>query len=239
MAVYTIGDLHLSLGGDHSMNVFPGWENYVERIKQNWQEQVHPQDTVVLAGDTSWGMSLEEALPDFHFLENLPGKKILLKGNHDYWWTTKTKMDAFFCENGLNSLEILHNNTIVTDGIAVCGSRGWLLETGKAFDTKIIRREAIRLELSLSEGAKTGFPVFVFLHYPPIYGDSICPEIFDVLGQFGVQQCYYGHIHADGCRWAVNGKYCGIEFHLVSGDYRKFRLLPVTEGQEGEIGRKS
>lgn len=227
MAIYTIGDLHLSLGGDHSMEVFPGWENYVERIAKNWQERVAPEDTVVLVGDTSWGLTLPEALPDFQFLEQLPGKKLLLKGNHDYWWNTKAKISAFFKENGLNSLEILHNNTVVAEGIAICGSRGWIMESGKPLDSKIIQREAIRLELSLEAGKKTGLPIAAFLHYPPVYGENECGPIFDVLERFQVQRCYYGHIHASGYRWAVDGTYRGIRFYLVSSDYRQFLPLQV------------
>ena len=123
MAVYTISDLHLSLSGDHSMDVFPGWQGYVERIEQNWREHITDADTVVLPGDTSWGLSLEESLADFAFIDRLPGKKILLKGNHDYWWTTKNKMERFFSEHGLNSLQILHNNSVVVEGMAICGSR--------------------------------------------------------------------------------------------------------------------
>ena len=153
MALYTIGDLHLSLSGDHAMDVFPGWERYVGRIEENWRAKICADDTVVLPGDTSWGMSLEGALADFKFLESLPGKKIMLKGNHDYWWTTKAKMEAFFSAHGLKSLQILNNNCVAVDGVAVCGSRGWLFETGEPFDDKIINREAIRLELSIGSRA--------------------------------------------------------------------------------------
>lgn len=232
MAVYVIGDLHLSLGGDHSMEVFPGWENYVERIRRNWLATAGPEDTVVLAGDTSWGMSLAEALPDFRFLEELPGKKILIKGNHDYWWATKAKVTAFFEENGLNTLQILNNSAIVADGMAICGSRGWIMENGKAQDDKIINREAARLEISLTEGKKTGVPLAAFLHYPPVYGESECPRILQVLHRFGVCRCYYGHIHASGYRWAVDGVYQGISFRLISSDYRKFQLLRVEMPDE-------
>lgn len=139
------------------MDVFPGWENYVARIERAWRAKVVEGDTVVLPGDTSWGMSLEGALADFQFLEALPGRKILLKGNHDYWWSTRSKVHAFFSAHGLNTLEILHNNCVTADGIAVCGSRGWLFETGEAFDDKIINRECIRLELSIAEAEKTGW----------------------------------------------------------------------------------
>lgn len=238
MAIYTIGDLHLSLGGNHSMEVFPGWENYVARIAENWKETVGEDDAVVLVGDTSWGLTLQEALPDFQFLEALPGKKILLKGNHDYWWSTKAKISAFFEQNGLNSFEVLHNDTIVREQIALCGSRGWLLESGKAADVKIIQREAIRLELSLQAGEKTGLPVVCFLHYPPVYGTSECAPIFDVLERFAVSVCYYGHIHASGYRWAIDGTYRDIRFYLVSSDYRHFRLMRVETEKLGVNSKK-
>ncbi len=232
MAVYTISDLHLSLSGDHSMDVFPGWQGYVERIEQNWREHITDADTVVLPGDTSWGLSLEEALADFAFIDRLPGKKILLKGNHDYWWTTKNKMERFFSEHGLNSLQILHNNSVVVEGMAICGSRGWLFETGEAFDAKIINREAIRLELSLAEAEKTGQPPVVFLHYPPVYGENESPQILDVLCRHRVSRCYYGHIHAAGCRYAVEGRYLGIHFRLVSSDFLRFTPVLVEFPEE-------
>lgn len=227
MAVYTIGDLHLSLSGNHSMEVFPGWENYVARIGRSWTAKVTAADTVVLAGDISWGMSLPEALVDFQFIDALPGKKILLKGNHDYWWSTAQKMKDFFSENGLNTLQILHNNSIVVDEIAVCGSRGWLFETGEAFDGKIIAREAQRLERSIAEAEKSGYPPVVFMHYPPVYGQSESPAILEVLAVHRIKACYYGHIHASGCRLAVEGMVNGTKFKLVSSDYLNFDPYPV------------
>ena len=227
IAVHTIADLHLSLGGDHAMDVFPGWEGYVDRLERNWRACVDEGDTVVLPGDTSWGMDLEAALPDFQFLEALPGRKILLKGNHDYWWNTRSKVEAFFSAHGLNSLEILNNNSVAAGGIAICGSRGWLFETGEAFDDKIINREAIRLDLSIREAERTGLEPVAFLHYPPVYGENVSPQILGVLKDHGIRRCYYGHIHASGCRWAVVGEREGIQFRLVSGDYLKFRPVLV------------
>ena len=232
MALYTIGDLHLSLSGDHAMDVFPGWERYVGRIEENWRAKICADDTVVLPGDTSWGMSLEGALADFKFLESLPGKKIMLKGNHDYWWTTKAKMEAFFSALGLKSLQILNNNCVAVDGVAVCGSRGWLFETGEPFDDKIINREAIRLELSIAEAEKTGLEPVAFLHYPPLYGENTSPQILDVLARHSVRRCYYGHIHAAGCRWAFEGERRGIFFSLVSSDYLHFDPLLVEPGKK-------
>ena len=146
MALYVIGDLHLSLSGNKSMDIFPGWHNYVDRTRQNWLAKIQPEDTVVLAGDTSWGMSFAEAKADFEFVNALPGQKIILKGNHDYWWATMNKMNAFFAENGFDTLHILHNNHYLVEGICVCGSRGWLFDQGEPADQKVIAREAGRLE---------------------------------------------------------------------------------------------
>ncbi len=227
MAIYTMGDLHLSLNTNKSMDVFPGWHNYVQRIKENWCAKITDADTVVLPGDISWGMSLQQALMDFEFIDSLPGHKILLKGNHDYWWNTKNKVTNFFDAHGLNTLEILNNNSIVVDNIAVCGSRGWLFENGEPADEKIINREAIRLELSISEAEKTGKQPIVFLHYPPVYGENESPQILDVLVRHHISRCYYGHVHDSACRYAIDGTYLGIKFYLVSSDYLNFDPLLV------------
>lgn len=230
IALYTIGDLHLSLSGNHSMDVFEGWNDYVGKIERNWRAKLTGDDIMVLPGDTSWGMSLEDSLLDFQFLESLPGRKILLKGNHDYWWNTKAKVMAFFSAHGLNSLEILNNNCVVIGESAVCGSRGWMFETGQPCDDKIISREAMRLRLSIEEAEKLGKKPIVFLHYPPVYGENISPQILDVLHAHNVSRCYYGHIHSAGCRYAIDGEYLGIKFRLVSSDYLGFDPLLVEFG---------
>ena len=169
MALYVIGDLHLSLSGDKSMDIFPGWHNYVDRIQQNWLAKIRPEDTVVLAGDTSWGMSFAEAKADFEFVNALPGQKIILKGNHDYWWATMNKMNAFFAENGFDTLHILHNNHYLVEGVCICGSRGWLFDQGEPADQKVIAREAGRLEASILSAGDIPEEKVVFLHYPPCY----------------------------------------------------------------------
>ena len=164
MALYVIGDLHLSLSGDKSMDIFPGWHNYVDRIQQNWLAKIRPEDTVVLAGDTSWGMSFAEAKADFEFVNALPGQKIILKGNHDYWWATMNKMNAFFAENGFDTLHILHNNHYLVEGVCICGSRGWLFDQGEPADQKVIAREAGRLEASILSAGDIPEEKVVFLH---------------------------------------------------------------------------
>lgn len=219
MALYAIGDTHLSLGTDKPMTVFPGWDNYVERLEENWRRLVSEEDTVVIAGDISWGMSLEQALPDFQFLQSLPGQKLLFKGNHDYWWTTRRKMDTFFAENGLDSLCVVHNDAVAVDGcIAVCGSRGWFNEDGGEADHTVLLREAGRLRASVTAAKQTGLEPVIFLHYPPIFGGQRCEEILQVLREEEISRCFYGHVHSAGIRMAFGGTDNGTEYRLISAD---------------------
>lgn len=229
MALYAIGDLHLSLGTNKPMDVFgPKWANYVERIQENFSK-LNDDDVIVIAGDISWGMSLEQSLPDFQFIDALPGRKILLKGNHDYWWGTASKMKKFFAEHDITTLDILYNNAFFYGGHAICGTRGWFYEEarGEAHDRKIMLREVGRLETSLkAAGDRTKL---VFLHYPPKYLGYECPEILDLLDAYHVPLCCYGHIHSRGCRSAFQGMYHDTEFRLLSADYISFcprRILP-------------
>ena len=141
MSIYAIGDLHLSLGNpEKTMEVFRGWQDYQRRLEDNWRALVRPEDTVVLAGDISWAMRLEDTREDFRFLDALPGRKLLMKGNHDYWWTTRRKMEAFFQAEGLTTLEVLHNNSVEAEGVFLCGSRGWLFEGNQKYDPLIVAR---------------------------------------------------------------------------------------------------
>ena len=226
MALYTIADLHLSLGSDKPMDVFPSWKDYVSRIESNWRALVEETDTVVVAGDISWAMQLPESEKDFAFLDSLPGKKLLLKGNHDYWWTTRRKMESFFEEKGFSSLQIIHNNAVVVEGRAVCGTRGWLYNSASEEDKKIVRREAGRLTASLDEAERLGAEPVVFLHYPPVYDGMECREILSILEQRQIRDCYFGHIHGtQAARRAVQGEYHGTRLHLVACDYVNF--MPV------------
>lgn len=229
MALYTIGDLHLSLGGSKPMDIFGDkWANHVERLRESFSH-LTADDVTVLAGDLSWGISLEESLPDFQFIDALPGRKIILKGNHDYWWGTATKMKKFFEANGIESIDILFNNCFFYGDYALCGTRGWFYEEakGEAHDRKIMLREVGRLEASLkAAGDKTKL---VFLHYPPKYLGYECPEILALLDAYHVPLCCYGHIHSRGCRSAFQGMYHDTEFRLLSADYISFcprRILP-------------
>jgi len=223
LAIYAIADLHLSFGSAKPMDMFAGWEDYVRRLEENWRAAVTEHDTVVLPGDISWGMSLEEALPDFAFLHGLPGTKIVMKGNHDYWWTTKTKADKFFAEHGLNTLRILNNNAYRFGDVTVCGTRGWFFDCEAVEDKKVLLREAGRLRMSIQAGRDLGGELIAFLHYPPITGDGICcHEIFDILVEEHIGRCYYGHLHGPACRNSLNGEVQGVRFSLISGDYLGF-----------------
>ena len=231
MALYVIADLHLSLGADKPMDVFPGWKDYVQRLEKNWTALVKPEDTVVVAGDISWAMRLEDAAADFAFLNGLPGQKLLLKGNHDYWWSTRSKIDAFFQEQGFSTLHILHNCAYRVGDVAVCGTRGWLYNSETAEDKKIVAREAGRLLASLAEGEKLGGEPMVFLHYPPVYDSMECGGILDILEERRISHCYFGHIHGQyAARKALVGEYRGVRMHLISCDFVNFTPVLVAKG---------
>ena len=222
MQLYGIGDLHLSLGvPEKPMDIFHGWENYMQLLEQHWRAMVQPEDTVVLAGDLSWGMTLPQAKADFAFLETLPGQKIILKGNHDYWWTTTRKMETFLAANGFDTLHILHNNSYSVEGYAICGTRGWLFDVGEPHDEKVMNREIGRLRMSL-QAAEPGLEKLVFLHYPPVYTGTSAPEIVATLKEYGIRTCYYGHLHGNAIRFAVQGEVDGIRYKLVSADGLRF-----------------
>ena len=225
MALYAIGDTHLSLAADKPMDVFGGgWEGYVDKLRDGFA-LVNDEDTVVLCGDLSWGMSLEEARADFAFLDALPGRKLLLKGNHDYWWNTASKMNRFFAENGFTTLNILHNNCYSYGPYALCGTRGWFYE--EKGDQKVFRRELIRLEASLKAAGER--PKLCFLHYPPLYQGYRCNEILELLEQYQVELCCYGHLHGGSHRLAVEGKQGGVTYRLVSADYVGFQPQKICE----------
>ena len=222
MALYVIGDLHLSLTADKPMDVFGGkWAEHAQRLQQAFSA-LTAEDVTVLCGDLSWGMDLAEAAADLRFVDAFPGRKIILKGNHDYWWATAAKMSRFFEQEGIRSVEILHNNCILWNDLALCGTRGWFFEeeTGGAHDKKIMNREIMRLEASLKAAGDR--EKLVFLHYPPLYRNYRCPEILGVLREFSVRECFYGHIHGRGAHAAVIGEEGGILYRLISADHLDF-----------------
>ena len=236
MSLYVLGDTHLSLGvPGKPMDIFGGWENYMTLIETHWKRLIQPEDTVVLAGDISWGMTLAEAKADFAFLHALPGTKIILKGNHDYWWNSMKKMMEFFEANGFDSLHILHNNCYAYEGFGICGTRGWVNIPGElnakgepadesvSGDVKVLRREEQRLRVSLQAAKSQGLQPIAFLHYPPIYWNNRNELMLNALHDFGVKDCYYGHLHgAVTHARAEKNTVDGITYHLIAGDYLQF-----------------
>ncbi len=226
--MFVLGDLHLSFGSDKPMDIFRGWDNHVEKITSGWNDMVEDNDTVVVNGDISWAMSLEKTEKDFEYINNrLNGYKIFIKGNHDYWWSTKAKMDGFLLNKGFDRIRILSNNSFLIDGVSVCGTRGWINDDSVEFDVKLLNREAGRLEMSLKEGARLGGRLVAFTHYPPVFGGEKNYYIIDVLKKFGVKDCYYGHVHGPAVKKAFTGEYDGIRFHIASCDCVEFKPVRV------------
>ena len=229
MALYAIGDLHLSLSSNKPMDVFgEGWKDYVRRIGEGFS-QLNDEDVTVLCGDLSWGMSLEESLEDFRFIDALPGRKILLKGNHDYWWNTVSKMERFLKEHELTTISFLYNNCLTYGDKAICGTRGWFYELDNqgTHNEKMLLREAGRLETSLKLAGER--EILCFLHYPPLYQGYECPEILRVLREYRVKACYYGHLHGASHRRRIEGERGGTDFSLVAADYLRFVPKKICE----------
>ncbi len=221
MSIFAISDTHLSFGTNKPMDSFPGWKDYVYRIENNWNRVVSETDTVVIAGDVSWAMNFAELKADFEFINELKGQKIILKGNHDYWWNTASKMNKFIEENDFSTIHILSNNSYNIGNFSICGSRGWMIEQTDEHDEKVLSREVGRLKLSLDSA---DYEPIVFLHYPPITTDTVCTEILDLLKKYGIKKCYYGHLHGVAAKYAVDDTIDGISFKLISCD--KLGFMP-------------
>ena len=230
MSIYVIGDLHLSFSVDKPMDIFGDlWENHTEKLKNNWIEKVKESDTVILPGDFSWATYIEETKEDFEFLNSLPGKKILSKGNHDYWWTTVTSMKKFLKDNNFENIDFLYNNSFLIENKIICGTRGWINTFHSAENYKILKRENERLKLSLEKGINEfgeNKDIIVFMHYPPFYKEPVPEEIdfIKTMKKYNVKKCYYGHLHTESHKDAIEGKIDGIEYRLISSDYLKFDL---------------
>lgn len=227
MALYAIGDLHLCLGAAKPMDVFGGaWTGYMDKLWEG-MSVITEADTTVLLGDLSWALNLASARDDFAWINKIPGRKIILKGNHDYWWSTAAKFYSFCKENHFSNQWILNNNHYEYDGIAICGTRGWFFEEERsgAHDEKVFRRELIRLETSLKSAGD--LPKIVFLHYPPRYRGYECREILELLSGYQVRRCFYGHLHGASHKLAAEGLWDGVEFRLVSADRLNFQPLTV------------
>lgn len=241
MSLYVLADLHLSGTVNKSMEVFgPRWQGYTAKIEKNWRAVITDEDTVVIPGDISWGMTLEEAEEDLRFLESLPGRKLLGKGNHDFWWATAAKMSTFFADRGFKTLDILYNNAYRLEDCIVCGTRGWFNDEKQQNTVcptdyaKIVNREVMRLGLSLDaaeklQDADAQLPVLVFLHFPPVWGSFVCREIVDLLAARGIKKCYFGHIHG-AYNVPRSATFEGIDMVLCAADFLKFAPMPIFPG---------
>lgn len=232
MSIYVIGDLHLSFSVDKPMDIF-GWGNHAEKIKENWIQKVNKNDTIIIPGDFSWATYLEETYKDFVFLNELPGNKIISKGNHDYWWTTVTSMKRYLNENKFKNIDFLYNNSFLIENKIITGTRGWINNWKSDENRKILKRENDRLKLSIEDGIKKygdDKEIITFIHYPPFYKENIVPEEIDfikTLKKYNIKKCYYAHLHSESHKDAIEGIIDDIEFKLVSSDYLKFELLEV------------
>lgn len=227
MALYAIGDLHLCLGAPKPMDVFGGaWVGYMDKLKDGFS-RITPEDTTVLLGDLSWALDLAQAEADFAWINEIPGRKIILKGNHDYWWSTASKFYKFCEAQGFSNQLILNNNHYEYENWAICGTRGWFFEEDQSgsHDEKVFRRELIRLEASLQSAGD--LPKLVFLHYPPKYKGYECPEILELLHKYDVRRCFYGHLHGASHGLAMEGLWDGIDYRLVSADKLSFQPFQV------------
>ena len=238
MSIYVMGDLHLPFGVNKPMDVFgDGWQGYTEKIKEDWNKKVKNEDTVILAGDFSWATYLEDTYKDFEYLCDLSGKKIMLKGNHDYWWTTVTSMKNYLEENNFNNIDFLYNNSFFIEDKIIVGTRGWaLLDTENS--RKMVKREAARLELSLKSAIeKYGEQkeIICIMHYPPVLATymkneyTYNSEFLDVMKKYNVKRCYYGHLHGASHKDAIEGNIEGINLKLISGDYLNFKLEKIDK----------
>lgn len=231
MSIYAIADLHLSFNESKPMDIFgDNWYKHEEKIKKDWTERVNDDDLVILPGDFSWAMYLEDTYKDFEYINKLPGKKILLKGNHDYWWTTLKSMNNFIKEHKFENIEFLYNNSYIYENKIITGTRGWSLKEKN--NDKMINRELIRLELSLKDGINkygTEKEIIVCMHYPPIIKEDnySTNKFVNIMKQYNVKQCLYGHLHGKSHEEAIEGKIENIEFKLVSADYLNFKLKKI------------
>ena len=227
MALYAIGDLHLCLGAPKPMDIFGGaWVGYMDKLKEGLSV-ITPSDTTVLLGDLSWALDLNASQADFAWINEIPGRKIILQGNPDYWWSTAAKFYKFCEANGFSDMHILNNNCYDYEGYAICGTRGWFFEEERSgqHDEKVFKRELIRLEASLKAAGEK--PKLVFLHYPPRYRGYECREILELLEKYEVRRCFYGHLHGGSHKLAMEGQWDGTDFRLVAADYLNFKPYRV------------
>ena len=233
MSVYVIADLHLCTDNESkSMEIFGNrWKDYKNRIQTNWNKLVMPEDTVIIPGDISWALTLQDAISDLKFIDSLNGKKIIMKGNHDFWWSSVSKMNTLFSELSIDSISILNNNALEVEDYIITGSRGWFIDPSvqtknvNADFEKVNNRELIRLKIGLEAAQKmkeeTGKEIIAFFHFPLVWGEFKNEGIINLLNEYEIKRCYFGHIHGN---YTANGSFeaNGIKMYLISADYINF-----------------
>jgi len=231
LSIFAISDLHLSFSIDKPMNIFGNnWDNHAEKIKKDWQEKVKENDLVLLPGDFSWATYIKDTYKDFEYLNSLPGKKLLLKGNHDYWWTTLTSMREYLKQNNFETIDFIYNNSYIYENHIIVGTRGWNMDNKE--ESKIYKRELLRLELSLEDGIKKygkDLPIIVCTHYPPIIDkNDTKTEMIEIMKKYNVKTCLYGHLHGISQDEIIQGNIEGIDIKMVSADYLNFKILKIA-----------
>ena len=241
MSLYAISDLHLSTlsSTDKSMEVFGArWQDYVKRLENSWRRLVTDDDTVVIPGDISWALSLEEAVSDLKFIDSLPGKKLLIKGNHDFWWCTMKKHRELFERHSIKTLDFIFNNAYACGDFIIAGTRGWyhdedVKNSPREVDFgKLVLREEGRLQASLKAAKElkgdTEREIIVFMHFPPYWSGTASEGIISLLHEYGIRRVYYGHIHGNYTIPPVM-EYEGISLNIISADYLNFTPKIITK----------
>ncbi len=227
MGLYAISDLHLGFNLDKPMDIFgDNWKDHEDKIRNNWISKITEKDTVLIAGDISWGINQKESLEDLNWIESLPGKKIISKGNHDYWWNSISKLNKMF-----ENTKFIQNNFFTYEDYAICGTRGWICPGSDKFteeDTKIFKREIIRLKLSLDSAKAAGYNKFiVMLHYPPTNEKFQKSEFIEVVEEYNVEKVIYGHLHGDALKRVYSGVHGNIDYIVTSADYLDFNPIQL------------
>lgn len=231
MKLFAIGDLHLPGGDDKPMSLFgEHWERHFERVSEDWRSRVDPEDAVLIPGDISWAMQLEQAVPDLRAIGELPGRKVLCKGNHDYWWTSLTRVREALPEG----MTVLQHSAVDLGDCVVCGTRGWMIPTREtplsSEDAKIYARELQRMDMALAAADKirAGRPLVVMTHYPPLYIAEPDTDMTRLMERYGVHTVVYGHLHGAGIRAGFFGEHGGVCYRLVSCDSLGFQLASIV-----------
>lgn len=237
MSIYALADLHLPLScPDKTMEVFgSSWDEYIQKVEDNWKTTVSGSDTVLIPGDISWSTYIDKAEEDFRFISGLPGRKLLSRGNHDYWWTTIKKMEGFLEEKGFDDIEFVRTNVVEAEGCLISGTRGWMIETKESLEgsenRKVYEREKLRIRMCIDKlnesDPEHSKKHLMMIHYPPLTANKEFTEFAEMMAMGGIDICVYGHLHGRAHRKAFEGSYEGTEFICASADYVGFKPVQI------------